>query len=37
MGVIFRYERCLELNQEDALELIVASWLVCKPLVDLTR
>lgn len=37
MGVIFRYERCPELNQEDALELIAASWLACKPLVDLTR
>lgn len=37
MGIIFRYERCPELKQEDALELIAASWLACKPLVDLTR
>lgn len=37
MGVIFRYERCPELNQEDALELVAASWLACKPLIELTR
>jgi hypothetical protein len=37
MGVIFRYERCPELKQENAINLIAASWLACKPLVDLTR
>ncbi len=37
MGVIFRYERCPELRHEDSLELVAASWLACKPLVDLTR
>lgn len=37
MGVIFRYERCPELRQEDAHDLVAASWLACKPLVDLTR
>ncbi|MCC8978310.1 hypothetical protein [Bradyrhizobium acaciae] len=37
MGVIFRYDRCPELRQEDAIDLIAASWLACKPLVDLTR
>jgi hypothetical protein len=37
MGVIFRYERCPELRQADAIDLIVASWLACEPLVNLTR
>jgi hypothetical protein len=37
MGVIFRYERCPELRQEDAISLVASSWLSCKPLVDLTR
>lgn len=37
MGVLFRYDRVPELRQENAVELIAASWLACKPLVDLTR
>jgi hypothetical protein len=37
MGVIFRYDRCPELRQADAVELIASAWLACKPLVDLTR
>ena len=37
MGVVFRYEQCPELRQADAIELIVAAWLACRPLVDLTR
>jgi hypothetical protein len=37
MGVIFRYERCPELRQEDAIDLIAGSWLACKPLVELAR
>jgi hypothetical protein len=37
MGVIFRYDRCPELRQANAVGLIAAAWLACKPLVDLTR
>jgi hypothetical protein len=37
MGVIFRYDRCPELRQPDAVDLIASAWLACKPLVDLTR
>jgi hypothetical protein len=37
MGVIFRYDRCPELRQADAIDLIASAWLACKPLVDLTR
>ncbi|BAL76823.1 hypothetical protein [Bradyrhizobium cosmicum] len=37
MGVIFRYDRCPELRQEDAIDLIAGSWLACKPLVELAR
>jgi hypothetical protein len=35
MGVVFRYDRCPELRQTDALDLIASAWLACKPLVDL--
>jgi len=37
MGVMFRYERCPELRQADAIGLIASAWLGCKPLVDLAR
>ncbi len=37
MGVLFRYERCPELRQADAIDLIATAWLACKPLVDLAR
>jgi hypothetical protein len=36
-GVIFRYDRCPELRREDAISLVAASWLACKPLIDLAR
>jgi hypothetical protein len=36
MGVIFPYDRCPELRQPNALDLIASAWLACKPLVDLT-
>jgi hypothetical protein len=37
IGVIFRYERCPELRQADAIELIAQAWLACEPLVALAR
>ena len=37
MGVVFRYECCPELRNADAIDLIEAAWLGCKPLVDLAR
>jgi hypothetical protein len=37
LGVVFRYERCPELRQPDAIDLIASAWLACKPLVDLAR
>jgi len=37
IGVLFPYERCPELRQADAVDLIAAAWLACKPLVDLAR
>jgi hypothetical protein len=37
MGVMFRYERCRELQKADAIDLIASAWLGCKPLVDLAR
>jgi hypothetical protein len=37
MGVIFRYDRCPELRQTNAVDLVASAWLACKPLVDLTR
>lgn len=36
-GVVFRYERCPELRQPDAVDLIASAWIACKPLVDLAR
>jgi hypothetical protein len=30
IGVLFRYDRCPELRQETAVDLIAASWLACK-------
>jgi hypothetical protein len=32
MGVVFRYERCPELQKEGAIGLLASSWLACKPL-----
>jgi hypothetical protein len=37
MGVMFRYERCPELQRAEAIDLIASAWLGCKPLVDLER
>jgi len=37
IGVIYRYERCPELNKPSATDLIATAWLGCKPLVDLSR
>ena len=37
VGVIFRYDRCPEIANDDALDLVAAAWLACKPLIDLTR
>ena len=37
LGVMFPYSRCPELAGQDALDLIVESWLACKPLTDLTK
>lgn len=37
MGVIFRYDRCPELQRSDAIDLIAGAWLACKPLVDLAQ
>lgn len=37
MGVLFRYDRCPELRRADAIDLVAAAWLACKPLVDLAR
>jgi hypothetical protein len=37
MGVVFRYERCRELRQADAIDLIASAWLGCKPLIDMAR
>jgi hypothetical protein len=37
MGALFRYDRCPELRQAKALDLVAAAWLACKPLVDLSR
>jgi hypothetical protein len=37
MGVLFRYERCPELQQADAIDLIASAWLASKPLIDLAR
>ena len=37
MGVLFRYDRCSELWNANALDLVAEAWLACKPLVDLAR
>ena len=37
IGVVFSYERCPELRQVDAIDLIASAWLACKPLTDLAR
>src|SRR5207248_1996077 len=37
MGMHFRYERCPEIRQAKALELVAGAWLACKPLVLLAR
>jgi hypothetical protein len=37
MGVLFRYNRCSELRNANALDLVAEAWLGCKPLVDLAR
>jgi hypothetical protein len=33
--VVFRYERCPELQETGAIDLLASSWLGCKPLIDL--
>ena len=35
VGVVFRYDNCPEVGDEDATDLIASAWLACKPLVDL--
>ncbi len=35
IGALLRYDRCPELKQKVALDLVAQSWLACKPLVDL--
>ena len=37
VGVQFHYERCPDIRHGDALDLIAAAWLGCKPLIDLAR
>jgi hypothetical protein len=37
LGVIFRYDRCPELERTDALDLVASAWLACEPLVRLNR
>jgi hypothetical protein len=37
IGVMFHYDRCPELRQAKAIDLIASTWLACKPLVDLAR
>jgi hypothetical protein len=37
MGVLFRYDRCPQLREADALDLIAEAWIACKPLIDLAR
>jgi len=37
IGVMFRYDRCPELRDADAIDLIASAWLACKSLVDLAR
>jgi hypothetical protein len=36
-GVMFPYDRCPEVKEKDALDLMVSSWLACKPLIDLAN
>jgi hypothetical protein len=37
MGVLFRYDRCPELRRANAVDLVAAAWLACKPLIDLAE
>ncbi|WP_210180250.1 hypothetical protein, partial [Bradyrhizobium yuanmingense] len=37
MGVLFLYDRCPQLREADALDLVAEAWVACKPLVDLAR
>ncbi|WP_271628027.1 hypothetical protein [Bradyrhizobium sp. CCBAU 11445] len=37
MGVLFRYDRCPQLQEADALDLVAEAWIACKPLIDLAR
>jgi hypothetical protein len=37
IGAVLRYDRCPELQEANALDLIAGAWLACKPLVDLGR
>ncbi len=37
VGVLFPYESCPKLRQPEAIGLLAAAWLACKPLVDLAR
>jgi hypothetical protein len=35
MGAVLRYDRCPELQEAHAVDLVARAWLACKPLVDL--
>jgi hypothetical protein len=37
MGVLFPYDRCPQLQEADALDLVAEAWVACKPLIDLAR
>lgn len=37
VGALFPYDRCPELRAPDAISLIPATWLACKPLLDVAR
>jgi hypothetical protein len=37
IGVLFSYDRYPELRNANALDLVAAAWLACKPVVDLAR
>ena len=37
MGMVFNYNRCPELREANALDLVAGAWLACKPLIDLAR
>jgi hypothetical protein len=37
IGMVFPYEQCPQLRRPDAIALVEAAWLACKPLIDLAR